>query len=112
MWFYWPTPGGLRVLINADTIYDQNKPGGFGGRAASYWMQEGGIRLRSMGMTKLKELRRHYDGLAPLDIDLILNGHNPLPLNDDPKAAIAEVLSQGTYEVHPGSVCTFMYMDF
>jgi hypothetical protein len=112
MWLYWPTPGGLRVLINADTIYGENKPCGFGGRAASYWMQEGGIRLCSMGMTKLKELRRHYDGLGPLDIDLILNGHNPLPLDDDPKAAIAEVLSKGTYEVHPGGICTFMYMDF
>ena len=37
MWLHWRTPGGRYVLINADTIYGQNRPGGLGGRTASYW---------------------------------------------------------------------------
>lgn len=112
MWVYWTTPGGLHVLINADTIYGQNRPGGLGGRKASYWMQVGGIRLRATGKIEREELRDRYRRIDPLDIDLILNGHNPLPLDEDPKAAIADALSEGTYEVHPSGTCTYMYMDF
>ncbi len=112
MWLYWPTPGGRNVLINADTIYGQNRPGGFGGRSVPYWMQERGIRLRSMGVTDREEIRSLYDRLGSLDVDVVLNGHNPLPLDDRPAAAVTEVLANGTYEVHPDGVCTFVYMDF
>ena len=111
IWLYWQTPKGKKVLINADTIYGQNEQGGMGGRNVSYWMQEKGIRLRATGTPSRTELRRRYERLDALDIDLILNGHNPLPLTN-PKAAINEVLSKGTFEVHPSGVCTFMYLDF
>ena len=112
MWVYWTTPGDRHVLINADTIYGQNRLGGLGGRRASYWMQVGGIRLRATGKMERGELRNRYRRIDPLDIDLVLNGHNPLPLDDDPKAAVVSVLSEGTYEIHPSGTCTFMYMDF
>ena len=111
IWLYWQTPKGKKVLINADTIYGQNEQGGMGGRNVSYWMQEKGIRLRATGTPSRTELRRRYERLDALDIDLILNGHNPLPLTN-PKTAINEVLSRGTFEVHPSGVCTFMYLDF
>ena len=111
MWLYWQTPSGTKVLINADTIYGQHRRGGLGGRKASYWMQEGGIRLRATGTVDRRGLRRRYKKLEALDIDLILNGHNPLPLENDPMAAVEEVLAKGIYEVHPAGVCTFVYMD-
>ena len=111
IWLYWRTPKGKNVLINADTIYGQNGCGGMGGVKASYWMQEGGIRLRATGTPSRAELRRRYERLDGLDLDLVLNGHNPLPLAN-PKAAIDKVLSKGTFEVHPSGACTFVYMDF
>ena len=64
------------------------------------------FRLRATGTPSRAELRRRYEKL-----DLVLNGHNPLPLAN-PKAAIDKVLSKGTFEVHPSGVCTFVYMDF
>ena len=112
MWLHWSTPGGQAVLINADTIYGQNRLGGLGGRSASYWMQEGGIRLRATGSIKRREFQTRYSRIDRMEVDLVLNGHNPLPLDEDPKTAIANVLAKGSYEVHPSGVCTFMYLDF
>jgi hypothetical protein len=111
MWLYWKTPKGKKVLINADTIYGQNEAGGMGGRNVSYWMQEKGIRLRATGALSRNQMRRRYERLDALDIDLVLNGHNPLPLKE-PKVAISEVLTKGRFEVHPSGICTFIYMDF
>lgn len=111
VWLYWQTPTGTKVLINADTIYGQRQPGGMGGRKASYWMQEKGIRLRATGTPSRAQLRRRYERLEGLELDLILNGHNPLPLVR-PQEALDEVLAEGTYEVHPSGACTFVYMDF
>ena len=93
------------------SIYGQSECGGLGGKQASYWMQEGGIRLRATGTPDRKELRQRYKKLDDLDLDLIINGHNTLPLVA-PQEAIREVLRKGTFAVHPSGVCTFVYMDF
>ena len=66
---------------------------------------------RAVTQSSRTELRRRYERLDVIDLDLILNGHNLLPLTN-PKAAINEVLSKGIFEVHPSGVCTFMYLDF
>ncbi|NKB72620.1 MAG: hypothetical protein GKR89_36575 [Candidatus Latescibacteria bacterium] len=111
MWLYWKTPSGIGVLINADTIYGQTRQGDMGGKPVSYWMQEGGIRLRATGKVDKRALRKRYEKLDGLDIDLVLNGHNSLPLEGDPKETIETVLAKGTYEVHESGRSTFVYMD-
>ena len=111
MWLHWHTAEGTSVLLNADTIYGQSQTGGLGGRRPSYWMQENGIRLRATGTPGRKELRRRYKKLDALHLDLILNGHNTLPLVA-PQAAVEKVLSKGIFEVHPTGACTFMYLAF
>ena len=110
MWLYWQTPRGKRVLINADTIYGQSRRGGLDGATSSYWMQEGGIRLRMSGKISHREMRRRYGKLDEVPIDIILNGHNPLPLDENPKAAIERVLAEGHFENSRG--VTFAYMDW
>ncbi len=109
-WLSWKTPRGKHVLINADTIYGQSRRGGLDGAASSYWMQEGGIRLRMTGKCSRREMRKRYGKLSDLPVDVIINGHNSLPLDDSPKDAIEQVLAKGQFENSRG--VTYMYMDW
>lgn len=81
MMLLWPAPGGKRILINGDTIYGQSLPGGFDGDHEHFGMQVGGIRLRMEGRVDAEEMRRRFGRVLDLEFDVILNGHNPKPLD-------------------------------
>ena len=111
VWLYWETPSGKKVLLNADTVYGQDRPGGMGGRKVPYWMPEAGIRLRATGRLTRSQMRRRYEKLLALEVDIVLNGHNPRALTTT-RAILEQVLEDGRVEVHSSGACTFMYLDF
>lgn len=105
MWLYWKA-NRSKVLICADTIYGQTQRGGFDGATVSYWLQEGGIRLRMNGKVDLSEMRERYGRLQSYELDLVMNGHNPRPIQN-PIDALKKVLTRGELEVHPKGVLRF-----
>ena len=111
VWLYWETPSGKKVLLAADTVYGQDRPGGMGGRKVPFWMPQEGIRLRATGRLTRAQMLRRYEKLASLEIDLLLNGHNAGAL-ETPRAALENVLRKGQYEEHPSGSCTYLYLDF
>lgn len=110
MILYWQAPGGKRILISGDAIYGQSSPGGFEGAVAEFWMQVGGIRLRREGIVDKDEMKRSFERLLDLEFDVILNGHNPKPLDHAPKEALREVLERGTLDARSGGY-THLWLD-
>ena len=76
----------------------------------SDWLQPGGIRLRMEGKLSRRQMNDRYRRLDKYPLDLILNGHNPRPI-ENPKAALKKVLSRGEYWVHRKGAITMMWAD-
>ena len=100
MWLLWRASRTSRVLICADSIYGQSRRGGFDGATVPYWIQEGGIRLQMNGEVSPSEMRRRYEVFEDYEFGIVLNGHNPRPI-ENAKSALERALSQGKYETHP-----------
>ena len=100
MWLLWRASSTSRVLICADSIYGQSRRGGFEGATVPYWIQEGGIRLQMSGEVSPSEMRRRYERLEDYEFGIVLNGHNPRPI-ENAKSALERALTQGKYETHP-----------
>lgn len=108
MVLHWRSPEDAQVLICGDAIYGQSRPGAFDGGPEDFWHQVGGIRLFSGGHIEESQMRRQYECLLDLEFDSILNGHNPNPIDQDPKGALLKVLQEGTYEIRG---CTYLWLD-
>ena len=100
MWLHRETFNASGVLICADSIYGQSRRGGFDGATVSYWMREGGIRLQMDGDVGRGEMKRRFERLVDFDFEIVLNGHNPRPI-ENAKSALETALTQGEYETHP-----------
>lgn len=111
MVLHWRTPGGAQILICGDAIYGQSSFGAFDGASETFWHQTGGIRLFSQGRVGESEMRGRYECLLDLEFERILNGHNPKPIDQQPKDALRKVLREGTYELHPNGGCTYLWLD-
>jgi hypothetical protein len=111
MVLHWQALGGTRILISGDAIYGQSSPGGFEGATEEFWMQVGGIRLLQGGKLGEDEMKRDFEPLLDLDIDIILNGHNPKPIDQEPKVAIQKVLKEGTLDIRAEWDCTYLWID-
>ena len=75
------------------------------GATEEFWMQVGGSKLGE------DEMKRDFEPLLDLDIDIILNGHNPKPIDQEPKAAIQKVLKEGTLDIRAEWDCTYPWID-
>ena len=99
-----------RILICADSIYGQSRRGGFDGATVSYWIREGGIRLQMDGEVGRGEMKRRFKRLDAFDFEIVLNGHNPRPI-ENAKSALEKALTQGEYETHPKGAFSVIAAD-
>ena len=109
-WLQWKESPRKQVLIAADTIYGQTQRGGFDGAPIPYWICEGGIRLQMERRVTRTEMKRRFGRLDAVEFDLILNGHNPRPI-ENAKSALRKVLLKGKLETHPKGAFTFLWTD-
>ena len=110
----WQSSKGTRVLIAGDSVYGQSDTGGFGGAEVRFWNQVGGVRLYRYGLIAEDDLRKGFRRLLEVKCDVILNGHNPLPIHVQPMKALAEVVENGTYQVLEDAgeelVCSYLWI--
>ena len=110
----WKSARGTRVLVAGDSIYGQSDTGGFGGAEVRFWNQVGGVRLYRYGLIAEDELRESFRRLLEIECDIIVNGHNPLPIHNQPANALAEVVENGTYQVLEDAeeepVCSYLWI--
>lgn len=110
----WESSEGIRVLIAGDSVYGQSDTGGFGGVEVRFWNQVGGVRLYRYGLIAEDELRKSFRRLLEVKCDVILNGHNPLPIHDQPMKALVEVVENGTYQILEDTaeepVCSYLWI--
>ena len=110
----WVSSSGTKVLIAGDSVYGQSEPGGFGGSEIRFWNQVGGVRLYRFGMIGEEELRQSFRRLLNTQFDIILNGHNPLPIRNKPMKALAQAVEEGTYQVLEDSgeepICCYLWI--
>ena len=113
MMLLWQTPAGKQVLFSGDTINGQSAVGGFDGTVEASWLQVGGIRLRMEGKVDADEMKQRYERLLDVEFDIILNGHNPKPIDQNPKGALRKVLTEGTHEFfeYEAGACSFLWVD-
>lgn len=68
------------------------------------------IRLRLFGVVQASEFEARFGRFRDLDADLILNGHNPRPV-EDARASLVKILDEGRYEVNEAKTCLYLWTD-
>ena len=106
----WKSPSGSRILFAGDAINGQTEPGGFNGAVEAFWMESGRIRLRLDGDVGKEEFEGRFLNLRDVSFDLILNGHNPKPIENG-QSALRKVLDEGDIDSPEGFTCTYLVCD-
>ncbi len=66
--------------------------------------------MQMNGEVSSGEMRCRYERLEDYEFGIVLNGHNPRPI-ENAKSALEKALTQGKYETHPKGAFSFIVAD-
>lgn len=82
----------------------------FNGAVSVFWLREGGIRFRLSGVVEESEFAAPFSGFRDIEVDLIMTGHSPFPV-EDAQRAIQKVLVEGQFEKFESGNSSYLWIQ-